>query len=103
MDVTKPYKFIGFGSIHGPKPYKFMGFRWALMSQTPVLLGALSPRPWVPLGVETSHSVFQDMKGVPVAKPYEFIRFGATDVTKPYEFIGFGREALEFRRKAGAH
>ncbi len=22
----KPYKFIGFGSIHGPKPYKFIGF-----------------------------------------------------------------------------
>ncbi len=25
-----------------------------------------------------------------VAKPYEFIGFGAKDVTKPYEFIGFG-------------
>ena len=25
-----------------------------------------------------------------VTKPYEFIRFGATDVTKPYNFIGFG-------------
>ncbi len=22
----KPYKFIGFGDIHGPKPYKFTGF-----------------------------------------------------------------------------
>ncbi len=22
----KPYKFIGFGDIHGPKPYKFIGF-----------------------------------------------------------------------------
>jgi hypothetical protein len=22
----KPYKFTGFGSIHGPKPYKFTGF-----------------------------------------------------------------------------
>ncbi len=22
----KPYKFIGFGNIHGPKPYKFIGF-----------------------------------------------------------------------------
>ncbi len=29
MDVTKPYKFIWFGDIHGPKPYKFIGFRWA--------------------------------------------------------------------------
>ncbi len=26
MDVTKPYKFIGFGDIHGPKHYKFIGF-----------------------------------------------------------------------------
>ena len=25
-----------------------------------------------------------------MAKPYEFIGFGAMDVTKPYEFIGFG-------------
>ncbi len=25
-----------------------------------------------------------------VAKPYEFIGFGAIDVTKPYKFIGFG-------------
>ncbi len=25
-----------------------------------------------------------------VAKPYEFIGFGAMDVTKPYKFIGFG-------------
>jgi hypothetical protein len=24
--VPKPYKFIGFGGIHGPKPYKFIGF-----------------------------------------------------------------------------
>ncbi len=22
----EPYKFIGFGNIHGPKPYKFTGF-----------------------------------------------------------------------------
>jgi hypothetical protein len=26
MDVTKPYKFIWFGDIHGPKPYKLIGF-----------------------------------------------------------------------------
>ncbi len=26
MDVAKPYKFIGFGDIHGPKPYEFIGF-----------------------------------------------------------------------------
>jgi hypothetical protein len=27
MDVTKPYKFIGFGDIHSPKPYKLIGLR----------------------------------------------------------------------------
>ena len=37
MYVTKPYKFIWFGDIHGPKPYKFKELRWALISQTPVL------------------------------------------------------------------
>jgi hypothetical protein len=43
MDVTKPYKFIGFRDIHGPKPYKSIGFRWAfstgkvLTSASPVL------------------------------------------------------------------
>jgi hypothetical protein len=26
MGVTRSYKFIGFGDIHGPKPYKFIGF-----------------------------------------------------------------------------
>ena len=37
MDLTKPYKSIWFGDIHGPKPYKFIGFRWAFTSQTPVM------------------------------------------------------------------
>ena len=26
MDVTKPYKFIGFGLMDVTKPYKFIGF-----------------------------------------------------------------------------
>ncbi len=26
MHGPKPYKFIGFGDLHGPKPYKFIGF-----------------------------------------------------------------------------
>jgi hypothetical protein len=38
MDVTKPSKFRWFGDIHGPKPYEFIGSRWALISQTPVVL-----------------------------------------------------------------
>ena len=37
MEVTKPYKFIGFGDIHGPGSYEFIRFRWAFISQTPVL------------------------------------------------------------------
>ncbi len=42
MDVTKPYQFIWFGDLHGAKPYEFIGFRWALISQTPVVP---APRP----------------------------------------------------------
>ncbi len=26
MDVTEPYKFIGFGAMDVTKPYKFIGF-----------------------------------------------------------------------------
>ncbi len=26
MDVTKPYKFTGFGAMDVTKPYKFIGF-----------------------------------------------------------------------------
>ncbi len=26
IDVTKPYKFIGFGAMDATKPYKFIGF-----------------------------------------------------------------------------
>ncbi len=26
MDVTKPYKFLGFGAIDVTKPYRFIGF-----------------------------------------------------------------------------
>ncbi len=37
MDVTKSYKSIWFGDIHGPKPYEFTGFRWTFISQTPVV------------------------------------------------------------------
>ncbi len=40
---------------------------------------------FTPLSCPRSAQGFQD-----VAKPYEFIGFGAMDVTKPYEFIWFG-------------
>ncbi len=45
MDVTKPFGFMGFGGIHGPKPNKLKEFRWAFVSQTPVVLLNLFPRP----------------------------------------------------------
>ncbi len=38
VDVAKPYNLTWFGDIHGPTPYKFIGFRWAVISQTPVVL-----------------------------------------------------------------
>ncbi len=37
MDVTKPYEFMRFGDVYGPKPYTCIGFRWAFISQTQVL------------------------------------------------------------------
>ncbi len=44
MEVTEPYKFIGFGDIRGPRPYKFIGFRWAFISQTLPPRGACAPQ-----------------------------------------------------------
>ncbi len=44
MDVTKPDKFIWYDGIHGPKPHEFIRFRWAFISQTPVVLN-LCPAP----------------------------------------------------------
>ncbi len=40
MGVTKPFKFIRFGDIHGPKRSKFIGYRWAFISQTPLVPGS---------------------------------------------------------------
>ncbi len=39
MDVTKPYKCVWFGDIHGPKPYEFVGFRWPGIVQCRVARG----------------------------------------------------------------
>jgi hypothetical protein len=44
MDVTKPYKCVWFGDIHGPEPYGFIGLRWAFISQTPVTLTEIAGR-----------------------------------------------------------
>ncbi len=37
MDVTKPFKFNGFGDIDGPNPYEFIGSRATIISHTPVV------------------------------------------------------------------
>ncbi len=44
VDGVNPYKFILFGDIHGPKAYENIGFRWAFISQTPVLNRKRTPR-----------------------------------------------------------
>ncbi len=41
MDVTKPYKFIGFGAMDVTKPYKFIGF--GAMEVTPNMAEVFSP------------------------------------------------------------
>ncbi len=42
-DVTKPYEYIGFGDIYGPKPYKFKGFSsfgcWSVHASVTAKLG----------------------------------------------------------------
>ncbi len=63
MDVTKPYKFIGFVAMEVTKPYKFIG------------LGAMEV---------TKPYKFIGFGAMDVTKPYKFIRFGAMDVAKPY-------------------
>jgi hypothetical protein len=35
MDVTKPYEFIWFGDIHGPKPYEFIEYGQGADTETP--------------------------------------------------------------------
>ncbi len=44
MGVTKPYKFVWLGDLHGPKPNEFIGFRWAFISQTLVRTRMLAGR-----------------------------------------------------------
>ncbi len=34
MDVTKSYKLMKFGDIHGPKPYDFVGSRATIIKHT---------------------------------------------------------------------
>jgi hypothetical protein len=56
MDITKPYKSIGFGDIDVTKPYKFIGFG-ALLAQPSVgfarrgciIIGGGGGRPQDPL------------------------------------------------------
>ncbi len=48
MDATKPYEFVWFGDIHGPKPYKNglsvgMSFVWGGESYPLPCIGARGP------------------------------------------------------------
>ncbi len=49
MDVTKTYRFIGFGAMYVTKPYKFMGFGFKVEFKKP------KPQsfPSVPVGTVT--------------------------------------------------
>ena len=80
MDVTKPYKFIGFGAMDATKPYKFIGS------------GAMEV---------TKAYKFIGSGAMEVTKPYKFIGSGAMEVTKPYKFIGFGFPRLVCQRSCG--
>ncbi len=66
MGITKPYKFMWFGNIHGPKPYEFMGFG---------AMGVTKPYKFIWFG------------NIHGPKSYELKGFGAMGVTKPYKFI----------------
>ncbi len=55
IDVTKPYKLIGFGAINITKPYRFIGF------------GAIDV---------TKPYKFIRFGATDVTKPHKFIRFG---------------------------
>ena len=80
MDVTKPFKFIGFGAMDVTKPYKFIGF--GVSADTEIY--TLSLHDALPISCG-----FIGFGAMDVTKPCEFIGFGAMDVTKPYEFICF--------------
>ncbi len=43
MDVTKLYKFIGFGAMYVTKPYKFMGFGVMDVTKPYEFTGSLPP------------------------------------------------------------
>ena len=84
MDVTKPYEFIWFGDIHGPKPYKFIGFRWAFISQTPVVRKAVAPIQQPKIGGQTcSHQQPLGSSGVQVDGHGFPVRTAAARILKP--------------------
>ena len=71
----KPYKFIGFGGIHGPKPYKFIGFGGQQPEREPGGAGS-TPDP----GGNHKFTGFGDIHG---PKPYKFIGFGGIHGPRP--------------------
>ena len=100
MNVTTPYKFIPVGGSGpawcanvglGACKYAYQtasgsGARLAALGHTSTQNDPRSPKPsWIPREVSRTTAPRID-----VAKPSEFIGFGAMAVTKPYKFIGFG-------------
>ncbi len=94
MDVTKPYKFTGFGAMDVTKPHKFMGFVARSFLRDPDL-ERTRPDP-----AETSKAArsalvsrtrprrqYRCLRNKRPSQPYEFIGIGAMDVTKPYKYI----------------
>ena len=103
MDVTKPYKCIGFGAMDVTKPSKFIGLGELSKDSTrPRRAGitrASGATLQISLTIFARPGALETPNGVPetpgicswdVTKPYKFIGFGAMDATKPYKFIRFG-------------
>jgi hypothetical protein len=116
----KPYKFIGFGDLHGPKPYKFVtvmaggggvggveaGFGGPVRSLRPLLwaYGPKNPSPRAPpldgalrerlLGPYTHRRGFRDQTGPP--KPASSPNFATTHVAPAHEdYKTFYKESIQ--------
>ncbi len=62
----RPYKLIGFGDVHGPKPYKFIGFHGTPQGSLRIL--GSGPDSTLPEAeIRASISTFRPRAGVSVA------------------------------------
>ena len=87
--APKPYKFIGFGDIHGPKPCKLIGFGDMHGPKPCKLIGSARPSVgavWAP--IKTNNSSFLGPEGLlPLCCPKsdESLRFC---IRKAFDFEG---------------